>query len=79
MLFLVLDPWIFQSICLQSYGSLTVNAVTASINVSYVSYKSCKLLWYAKEENIYMKYLCLLSQKEFSPGLSNLGSQTICA
>ena len=37
-----------------------------------VSYKSCTFL---KKKSIYTKYLCLLSQKYFFPGLSNLGDQ----
>ena len=32
-----------------------------------------------KKKYIYMKYLCLLSQKKFSPGLTNLGAQIRCA
>ena len=49
----VLNPWICQFVSLQSLHCLTVKAVEASINVSNVSYKSCTLLWYAKNE----KYL----------------------
>ena len=68
----MLDPCICQSVCLQS--CLTVKAVKASTNMSNISYKSCKLLWYAKRE-IYTEYLCLLSQKTFLPGLPNLATQ----
>ena len=32
-----------------------------------------------KKESIYMKYLCLLSENFFFPGLPNLGTQIICA
>ena len=39
-----LDPWICQSVCLQSYDCLTVKSVKASINVSNVSCKGCSLL-----------------------------------
>ena len=47
----MLDTWIYQSVCLQSYNCLTVEAVKASTDVSNVSYKSCTLLWYAEKEN----------------------------
>ena len=41
---LVLDPWICQSVCLQSYDSL----VKPSFNVSNVSHSSCTLPWLQK-------------------------------
>ena len=31
-----------------------------------------------KKESNYMKYLCLLSQKKYFPGLPNLGTQISC-
>lgn len=73
----MLDPCICQSVSLQS--CLTVKAVKASTNMSNISYKSCKLLWYAKRE-IYTEYLCLLSQKKsFSQDYLILAPSQMCS
>ena len=53
--FSVLDPWICQPVCLQNYDCMTVKVVKSSINVSNFSYKSCTLLWYAREEESFTR------------------------
>ena len=53
---------------------LGVKAVKASINVSNVSYKSSKYLWYAIKEKS-TKYTNAYIHKKFSSGLPNLGAQ----
>ena len=75
----MLDPWICQCVCLQSYDCLTVKAVKASINVSNVSYKSCSLNWYAKKEKYLHEIYMFTFTKHFPPGLPNLGAQIRCA
>ena len=65
--------WSFKlSVCLSTKVTLTVKAVKASI-VSYVSYKKCALLWYAKKEKCLHKISVFFPQKNF-PGLPNLGA-----
>ena len=73
----MLDPWICQSFCLQSWDWLTLKAVKVSVNASNVSYKSCTLHWYAKKE-IYIKYLFAFTNF-FLPGLPNLSTQIKCS
>ena len=60
-------------------SSLSVKAVKAFINVFNVSYKSCTLLWYAKNFKVFTRNIYVYVHKIFSPGLPNLGTQIRCA
>ena len=77
--FSVLDPWICQPVCLQNYDFMTVKVVKSSINVSNFSYKSCTLLWYAREEESFTRNNSVYFHKKKFPSLPNMGTQIRCA
>ena len=75
---MVLDPWIYQSVCLQSYNCLTLKL--SKLWLMYLTFYVRVVNFFAllKRTNIYKNYLCLLPEKMFPPSLPNLGSQIRC-
>ena len=72
----MLDPWICQSVCLQSSDCLIVKAVKASINVSF-HIRVVHFLVMLKRK-AFTRNICLLSLQFFTTkvgDLPNLGAQ----
>ena len=75
----MLDPWICQSVYQQSLECLTEKLPKLLLMWLTFRIKVAHFFGMLKKKSIYTKYLCLLPQKCFFPGLRNLGAQIRCA